>query len=182
MPISYSPRTGQHHHNLRSYKSHSAPQRAKWNLLALLLLFLRDHLACIANRAGGPRTHLVTVPSTRGMAGPHPLATLIGDRLDLPGLPVRPGRRHDDRLFHPDWFVVDPLHDQRPIHVLLIDDTWTTGARAQSLAHALKVAGATSVAVVVLGRHVRPEHPQSAALLKAIEEPLFDLSVCAAEG
>jgi orotate phosphoribosyltransferase-like protein len=64
---------------------------------------------------------------------------------------------------------------------LIIDDTWTTGSRAQSLAHALKMAGASSVAVVVLGRHVRPEHLASGPLLKAIEEPMFDLSVCAVE-
>jgi adenine/guanine phosphoribosyltransferase-like PRPP-binding protein len=37
--------------------------------------------------------------------------------------------------------------------VLLVDDTWTTGARAQSAAIALHDAGAARVAVVVLGRH-----------------------------
>jgi orotate phosphoribosyltransferase len=38
--------------------------------------------------------------------------------------------------------------------VLLLDDTWTTGASAQSAAMALRRAGAASVATVVLGRHV----------------------------
>ena len=37
--------------------------------------------------------------------------------------------------------------------VLLVDDTWTTGGRAQSAAIALHDAGAARVAVVVLGRH-----------------------------
>jgi adenine/guanine phosphoribosyltransferase-like PRPP-binding protein len=37
--------------------------------------------------------------------------------------------------------------------VLLIDDTWTTGGRAQSAAIALHDAGAAKVAAVVLGRH-----------------------------
>ena len=37
--------------------------------------------------------------------------------------------------------------------VLLIDDTWTTGGRAQSAAIALHDAGAAKVAVVILGRH-----------------------------
>ena len=37
--------------------------------------------------------------------------------------------------------------------VLLVDDTWTTGGRAQSAAVALHDAGAARVAVVVLGRH-----------------------------
>jgi len=38
--------------------------------------------------------------------------------------------------------------------VLLIDDTWTTGASAQSAAAALKAAGAGAVAAIVVGRHV----------------------------
>jgi adenine/guanine phosphoribosyltransferase-like PRPP-binding protein len=37
--------------------------------------------------------------------------------------------------------------------VLLVDDTWTTGGRAQSVAIALREAGAAQVAVVVIGRH-----------------------------
>ena len=37
--------------------------------------------------------------------------------------------------------------------VLVVDDTWTTGGRAQSAAIALHDAGAARVAVVVLGRH-----------------------------
>ncbi|MBO4161626.1 hypothetical protein JQN83_12510 [Micromonospora sp. MMS20-R2-23] len=65
---------------------------------------------------------------------------------------------------------------------LVLDDTWTTGSRAQSLAHALKISRASSVGVVVLGRHVNPEHAASRPLLKAIEEPIFDLTVCAVEG
>ncbi|MHB8342292.1 MAG: hypothetical protein ACYDB7_14160, partial [Mycobacteriales bacterium] len=40
--------------------------------------------------------------------------------------------------------------------VLLVDDTWTTGASAQSAAAALKEAGAEVVAIVVVGRHVAP--------------------------
>jgi adenine/guanine phosphoribosyltransferase-like PRPP-binding protein len=39
---------------------------------------------------------------------------------------------------------------------LLLDDTWTSGGTAQSAAVALKQAGARSVAVVVLGRHLPP--------------------------
>ena len=38
--------------------------------------------------------------------------------------------------------------------VVLLDDTWTTGASAQSACAALRLAGARSVAVIVLGRHV----------------------------
>jgi hypothetical protein len=38
--------------------------------------------------------------------------------------------------------------------ILLLDDTWASGASAQSASVALKQAGARAVAVVVIGRHV----------------------------
>jgi adenine/guanine phosphoribosyltransferase-like PRPP-binding protein len=41
--------------------------------------------------------------------------------------------------------------------VLLLDDTWTTGAHAQSGASALKQAGARAVGVLALGRHFQPQ-------------------------
>ncbi|MBO4140210.1 hypothetical protein J5U46_08650 [Micromonospora tulbaghiae] len=68
-----------------------------------------------------------------------------------------------------------------PVHVLILEDTWTTGARTQSLAHALKVAGATTVAAVVLGRHVDPNYAPARQLLNTIASPVFDTTRCAAE-
>jgi hypothetical protein len=52
--------------------------------------------------------------------------------------------------------------------VLLVDDTWVSGASAQSAAVALKAAGARRVALVVLGRHVDPADPRSAEFLRAL--------------
>jgi hypothetical protein len=183
VPISYSPRTGQHHHNLRTYKGSAPSLQARWNLLALLLLFLRHHMQCIAAAAGATPTHMITVPSTGGRSGPHPLPALIGTRLGLPALTASANPRFgaEDRDFHSDWFTVGVPTDAGPAHVLLLDDTWTTGARAQSLAHALKTTGAATVATVVLGRHVNPEHRLSRPLLSAIADPIFDISRCAAE-
>lgn len=184
VPISYSPRTGQHHHNLRTYKGTAPSEQAQWSLLAVLLLFLHDHLGCIAKRTGSTPTHVATVPSTRRRPGQHPPASLIGSRLDLPWIASSTNPRYgpDDREFHRDWFTPTlNLHDG-PVHVLILDDTWTTGARAQSLAYALKTAGAATVATVVLGRHVDPDYPPSKRLLAAIATPIFDTARCAAEG
>jgi hypothetical protein len=52
--------------------------------------------------------------------------------------------------------------------VLVIDDTWVSGGSAQSVAVALKLAGAARVAIVVLGRHVDPADPRSASLAAAL--------------
>ncbi|MFI6824087.1 hypothetical protein ACIBJE_24575 [Micromonospora sp. NPDC050187] len=183
VPISYSPRIGQHHHHLRSYKATPPSMQARWNLLALLLLFLRDHLDCVGDRMGGAPTHVVTVPSTRGRPGPHVLETLMRTHTPLPWLSAVPNPRYgpEARSFHADWFAVGQIDRSAPARPLILDDTWTTGSRAQSLAYALKRAGARSVGVVVLGRHVRPEHEASRPLLSAIQEPIFDPSVCAVQ-
>ena len=125
IPISYSPRTGQHHHHLRMYKAFPPSAQAQRNLLALLLQFLRDHLDCVAVVAGGHPTHIATVPSTRGRPGPHPLSTLIGRRLGLPWVPATTNPRYgpDDRDFHRDWFTAHLPGQPAPTRVLIPDDT-----------------------------------------------------------
>jgi len=57
------------------------------------------------------------------------------------------------REFHGDRFTVSTISTTRdPARVLLLEDLWVTGARAQSMAHALKRSGAASVIIVALGR------------------------------
>jgi hypothetical protein len=40
--------------------------------------------------------------------------------------------------------------------VLVIDDTWTAGGHAQSAGAALSMAGAGTLALIVIGRHLQP--------------------------
>jgi orotate phosphoribosyltransferase len=64
--------------------------------------------------------------------------------------------------------VGDPV---RGADLLVVDDTWVSGGSAQSVAAALKLAGARRVAVVVLGRHVNPANPRAAAVRQKISPP-----------
>jgi len=54
-----------------------------------------------------------------------------------------------------DAFVVTGAATGR--RVLLVDDTFTTGAEIQSAASALQTAGATIPAAVVIGRYINPD-------------------------
>ena len=45
--------------------------------------------------------------------------------------------------------------------MLLVDDTFTTGAEVQSAASALQAAGATISAAVVIGRYINPDFSQA---------------------
>jgi len=128
-------------------------------LLLLLLVFLHDHGSQVCQQAGMTRpSHVCVVPSGRGRPGPHPLRALAAPYLALPwvGMRPRPGADPWARSLDPGRFRAgQPLTGAG---VLLLDDTWASGSSVQSAAAALKQAGARSVAVVVIGRHVAAGH------------------------
>jgi hypothetical protein len=155
VPIAYAVKGGPHATSLWRYKSDRPDaSAARAALSALLLVFLRDHGGCVWRRAGMARpTHVAVVPSRRGRPGPHPVQALAGPYLRLPWIRLRAARHDDAGAAHPDpsRFHSEPAAGAA---VALLDDTWTSGASATSAVAALKLAGARSVAVVVLGRHL----------------------------
>jgi hypothetical protein len=155
-PIAYARKGGPLARDLWVYKS-ALPQarQAATRLLTLLLVYLHDH-GRQAWRPAGPAgpTHACVVPSGRGRPGPHPLKALVSGYLRLPWarLDQRPGADAWGRCLDPERFRAPP--SLAGARVLLLDDTWVSGAAAQSAAVALKRAGCRSVATLVLGRHV----------------------------
>jgi len=155
-PVAYAPKGSRLATDLWLYKSARPGARAAGaGLRALLLVFLHDRGTQLWQRAGMTvPTHACVVPSGRGRPGPHPLQALLHGFLALPWtmLFTQPGADLWARGLDPDRFRA-----RRPLTgaaVLLLDDTWTSGGSAQSAAVALKLAGARSVAAVVLGRHL----------------------------
>jgi hypothetical protein len=184
-PISYSVAREQLHHALASYKrlSGEPARRLRAELAALLWRHLSEHERCVTRAAGVPAFELVgTVPSSaRERDAQHPLQHIVGtlvvptrDRyerlLECAGAEVPP------RQFHRDKFRARRSLDGES--VLLVDDTWTTGASAQSAAAALKAVGAGAVAVVVIGRHLNREWHENDRQLSELTTP-FDWSRCA---
>jgi len=111
----------------------------------------------------------------------HPIRAIVGEI-------VTPTRDRHERLlrrspsdvqprtFDPRKFGATRHLDGEP--VLLIDDTWTTGASAQSAAAALKRAGAGPVAAVVIGRHLNRKWHENDRRLRGITSP-FEWDRCA---
>lgn len=184
-PISYSVAREQLHHVLASYKrlAGEVAQRLAVQLAAVLWRYLEGHEGCIGRAAGTPAFPLVTtVPSgDSDRDEDHPLRRIVG------GLVAPTRDRHarllrrssvgvGDRAFAPQKYTcVQRLTGEA---VLLIDDTWTTGANAQSAAAVLKEAGAGKVACVVIGRHVSRDWGNNKQRLQALVRP-FDWSRCA---
>jgi hypothetical protein len=163
VPVTYAIKGSGFAQALWRYKSaRGGAEPAQRMLRELLLVFLREHGPCVWRGAGmPPPTHVSVVPSGRGRPGPHPLAALIAPYLARPPATLVAAGPAD-----PAWRDLDPgrFRATQPLPgaaVLLLDDTWTTGATAQSAAMALRAAGARQVAVVVLGRHLSTAGPGS---------------------
>lgn len=149
-------------------------------LASVLAAFLRRHETCLAHAAGAEVFDVVTVvPGSKLKAGAHPLAAMLERRIGQ----TRPRFEHllttdgpNDRELRPDRFAVSG--DLRDRAVLLVDDTWTTGASLQSAAAALKRAGAGKVAGTVIGRRLDSGDPSARPVLKAIASQPFDWDAC----
>ncbi len=181
VPIGYAVKGGQLADDLRRYKSERAGAAAATvRLRSMLSGFLRDHGDCVWRSAGMPDgpTAVAVVPSGQGRAGAHPLLDVVRSCVDLPvaRLTAGPATAARCRGVSVGWLRVSG--PAAGADVLLVDDTWVSGGSAQSAAAALKLARAVRVAVVVLGRHLDPADPRSAALLGVLRSAPPPASTC----
>ena len=174
-PVAYAVKGGRLAGDLWRYKSGAAgATEAGARLAAMLARFLREHSDQVWRAAGmiaGPGLAAV-VPSGQGRPGAHPLAGIVASCVDVPIVPLSTASGAAARArgladgVAAGWLTVGAA--VAGADVLLIDDTWVSGASAQSAAAALKAAGARRVALVVIGRHVDPADPRSAEFLRTL--------------
>jgi adenine/guanine phosphoribosyltransferase-like PRPP-binding protein len=174
------------HATLRRYKDgETGDQRRQHAALVVSLLarFLFDHGDCLRNCRAGGWDVITTVPST-DRPGPHPLQ---GALALVPWLAAQ----HQETLVRGTGSMSHnvasdhgfaALRDVRGSRVLVVDDTFTTGARAQSASSALQLAGARVTAIVPIGRVIDPtcsEH--SRAYWTSRSRQAFDFGRCCLE-
>jgi len=183
VPISWSMAAGPLHRALRGYKDDSLEdvrREASAGLAAVLDGFLARHEGCAATAAGVDAFTLVTTVPGRAERNRGPLRSLVR------GCPATRGRfvralSGEGGPVEPHRFAPGRFRALRPVAgeaILLIDDTWTSGASGQSAAYALKRAGARRVALVVIGRHVNPGFGDQRA--RCAVAPEFSWATCAA--
>jgi len=189
MPVSYSVGGEQFHLALRHYKdgpSEALRDRLTVQLAAVLWRFLRRHEEHLAAAVGVDAfVRVVTVPSSTPDRDEHRtrLRAMVGQlcghtRERYERLLVPTGHGTAQRRIESERFRATRRLDAEP--VLLIDDTWTTGSRAQSAAVALGEAGAGPIALAVLGRHVNRSFADNDRRLRALPRP-FDWRQCVLE-
>ena len=138
------------------YKS-KIPQEAHRQIVRLLFAdALGRHTMCAGNLAGQPVDAWALVPSLHSGRSDHVLPQIVEPFLtDLERVPVKAVKRGKPRTVDPSQFAVDGKWKKR--HVLVVDDTWTSGGEAQSVAVGLKRAGAYEVSILTLARWLHPQ-------------------------
>jgi predicted amidophosphoribosyltransferase len=151
---------------LRHYKDNpAAAVRAQHARIISRLLYLGVtlHERCLETVTARPVTLRLTIPSSRDRPETHPffaIARKLNAVNDTPLLKPARGSAYD-RSIDADNFALKPDVDLRGLHILLLDDTWTTGGHAQSAALTVRRAGAETVSVLVIGRWLSPRHARN---------------------
>ncbi|NEG70338.1 hypothetical protein [Bifidobacterium choloepi] len=170
------------------YKTHDdkeAARRESTKSQRILQWLLVDafimHWDCLTSIANGVYpTAWATVPSSKSSpryGHPHPLNLLVRSlfaptgipELAIPEIQLQATQVKQHRSFNPDAFAIaDSPTPDKLNHVILIEDTWTSGASVQSAAAQLKLHGAREVTIFCLARIVNQTYADS------IDPHIFD--------
>ena len=174
VPISLEVEGKQLHHALRGYKDARDAvvcNRFAYQLAALSEIFWRRHMTCIE-----PFDAIATVPSSSRNA--FEAVVQRSQRLTDLYRPVltrtRIGapRELDARRFSASRELVEGLR------IVLVDDTFTTGATVFSAAQAIRDVGGLVENIVVIGRYIKPTYPPSAELIARMGDTPWDVTEC----
>lgn len=163
VPISLYLGLSQLHDVLRGYKDPeqlklSDDQEKRFGLIvsATLARFLHLHKPCMEAAADTAWDTIVPVPSTQDRQGRHPLETALARVPSLSSFVNPVLAAGEVAITHnrpsDEGFRIKSLVKGQTI--LIVDDTFTSGASIQSAASVLSLAGANVAAALVLGRYV----------------------------
>jgi hypothetical protein len=150
-------------------------RRASARVVGRMAAFLSEHGPCVASALGGEPQLVLTVPSTH-RRDRSPLARLAGlEAAITTAFPVADWMPHalvrtsvpvGHMEPHAEACAVDPTVGLGSVdRALVLDDTYVSGARSQSAAAALRLAGVRSVLIAPLVRLIRPERSAAHASL-----------------
>lgn len=177
-------------HTVRAYKQTPPAPKCADDMALMVRAATEIHSDCIEKRSGGPWSVVTFVPSLSRPGPEHPVAELArqvsrnnnGDNRIL--LDIGPGfTNQPERTVRSDRFDVPERFRQRIRHqnVLLVDDTWTSGAKLQSAAVTLHDAGANFVTALCVARWCRDDWSDHKELLDSCDAP-YDALICPTTG
>jgi hypothetical protein len=193
VPLAYAkgrmPSIHQSAHHVRAYKAPTPALKCVQDLQLMMGAATYLHGRCIAAMVGWWQV-VTFVPSASRPGGEHPVAGLarivheIQPSASKIALAIGPGfQSPPTRVPRPDRFVV-PTRYQPAVadkHVLVVDDTWVSGDKAQSAALALAAVGASRVTILCATRWLRYDWPDHRELIETLVRP-YDARCCPVSG
>ncbi|MBW8483011.1 hypothetical protein [Actinomadura parmotrematis] len=176
-PVTYAVAGSQSGYMMRGYKAFPRKVEGPYRVVSLLtVLALEKHALCAEPMADAAVTHWASVPSLPVKPGEHPFHRIVSGT--APGreavLEAASGVANARAVDGGHFTVRGPL--PKGAHVLLLDDTWTSGGHAQSAALSLREAGADRISVLVAARWMKSDYQHNARFLG--ELPDFDPYIC----
>jgi hypothetical protein len=165
------------------YKSAAPGPSHVRTVKTLVSLALRGHISCAGTLVGLTTTHWATVPSLRHIGSQHPFREILktilpADREIVVSATEAAAIAQDRRRFEPAFYALGtPV--PKDTHVMVIDDTYTSGAHSQSVSLKLKQAGASKVSVLTVARWLDMEKgPVRQFFRDRVRDNHFDAYAC----
>ncbi|MHA7652962.1 ComF family protein [Mycobacterium sp. ML4] len=171
---------------MRGYKDTPPSSILVQRVTSLISLGVKAHFDCAERLLGGSLSRWATVPSLKTIGSVHPLRSkiltpMLGEEYEIEVLATEKAKgktEKERRVLDPEFYAVNTAVPHGA-HVLLIDDTWTTGGHIQSVAKALKQAGAAKVAALSVARWMDPYEPRTKrVLVEHFKDRPYDPDVC----
>jgi hypothetical protein len=144
---------------------------------ALLAVGLRGHFVCAGRKAPIPVGGWAVVPSTNDRPFLRDLVHGMSRGYYLEVKPIFVGDGPTRELNAKSWKV--DVSEPVPNHVVVIEDSWVTGATAQSVAGALKEAGADQVSILTIARVLAKDWgPNKRFLKEVLPSTPYNWKVC----
>lgn len=168
--VTYALKGDQSGSEMHRYKDYHPSSQALNNVWSLLDQGLA-HRLCASRLVGQPVDAIAVVPSrSHYQDGTQSMLQRLCTRAlpaSMPLVDLRPvPGSSSDRLVHGDAFTV--VNPPVASHVMLIDDTWVSGATTLSAVTALRASGAPYVSVLVLARWLDPGYAPTREFLTAM--------------
>ena len=169
--VAYAVRGSQPGAEMYRYKNQPPSRQALGNVLLLLERGL-SHMGCAGHLVGQPVGAVAVVPSRSHYQAGAPsmlqrqCVRELSDGMPLVDIRSAPGSTSDRRVHRDAFDVITPPEAS---HVMLIDDTWVSGATTLSAA-ALRASGAHHVSVLVLARWLDPTYGPTREFLTFMQQ------------
>jgi predicted amidophosphoribosyltransferase len=181
VPLTYTlPARDRGVHHMRIYKT-SKRTESRAVLGRMLRTALHLHGRCLERKLGRRLTAWTAVPSRQARpTEPQPLLAIGrgGGLIASPAHLVENDRGNETRVVNGDRFRT--TRDLTGQKVLILGDAWVTGSCTQSAALAVRRAGASHVAILVLGRRLDTDQAPVAEFADRFLQGDYDPAVCPA--